>query len=382
MGLLGKAIKKKKELDEGPIKKPKSKLREKVIAKIKEKIKPIEIGIERPEESIKPEKPKFKKKRVIKKEKLIQKKEPEKKYKMKKKTHPKLKPKVSLATGRIHLHKETFDKPDYSRLQKKLSKKGKSKKLDFAKVKKQIQKKIEVKSEKETQNIIQRIPTGIPGLDEAVEGGLIKDSSVLVGGGAGSGKTILCMQFLVNGIDQYKEPGIFISFEQKPKELLEEFQKFDWSLDKKIKQKQLVLLHFTPEEVNKFLESGGGIVRDTIESIKAKRIVIDSLTAFTLLFKSDLSTRKAVLQLFDSMAKWDVTALVTSEQEPDPNKHKSTIMEFEVDGVVLLYNLRKGDVRERSLEIFKMRSTQHSAKIFPMKIEDTGVTIYPEETVF
>jgi len=57
-------------------------------------------------------------------------------------------------------------------------------------------------------------------------------------------------------------------------------------------------------------------------------------------------------------------------------------MEFEVDGVILLYNVRKGDVRERSLEIFKMRATKHSAKIFPLKIEDSGVLIYPEENVF
>ena len=65
-----------------------------------------------------------------------------------------------------------------------------------------------------------------------------------------------------------------------------------------------------------------------------------------------------------------------------PEKHKSTVVEFEVDSVILLYNLRKGDVRERSLEVFKMRGSRHSNKIFPMKIEDNGVSIFPEETVF
>lgn len=294
-----------------------------------------------------------------------------------------LKPRVSLSSGKFHLPKPEKKEHDFSKLKKKVNKtiQKKSNKINFAKVKKQIEEKLEDKS---STKLVphERVATGVPGLDEVIEGGLVKDSSVLVGGGAGSGKTIFCMQFLINGIDQYNEPGIFISFEQSPEEIISDFQRFNWGIEKKIKQKKLALLHFSPEEVNKFLESGGGIVRDTIESIDAKRIVLDSLTAFTLLFKTDLGTRKAVLQLFESMAKWGVTTLLTSEQEPDPEKHSSTIMEFEVDGVILLYNLRKGDVRERSIEIFKMRSTQHSAKIFPMKIEESGITIFPEETIF
>jgi len=107
-----------------------------------------------------------------------------------------------------------------------------------------------------------------------------------------------------------------------------------------------------------------------------------SLTAFTLLHDNELAKRKAVLKFFQSVKEWGITALMTSEQEPDPDRHESTIMEFSVDGVILLYNIRKGDIRERSLEIFKMRATRHSAKIFPMKIDDSGVMIYPDETVF
>ena len=67
---------------------------------------------------------------------------------------------------------------------------------------------------------------------------------------------------------------------------------------------------------------------------------------------------------------------------PDLEKHHSTVVEFEVDGVVLLYNIRKGDIRERSLEVFKMRGTQHSAKIYPMKINEDGIMVFPDESVF
>src|SRR3989338_3471272 len=227
-----------------------------------------------------------------------------------------------------------------------------------------------------------RVPSGILGLDEAMQGGFIKNSSVLIGGGAGTGKSILCMQYLVEGIKRFNEPGVFISFEQQEQQILEDFAEFPWDLRRYIEDKKLVILSYAPEQVEKVLQAGGGTVRDTIDSIGAKRLVVDSLTAYTLLHENDLQKRKAVFKLFDAAAKWGVTALMTTEQEADPDKHQSTVIEFEVGTVVLLYNIRKGDIRERSLEIFKMRATKHAAKIFPMTISDEGIKIFPDEAVF
>ena len=227
-----------------------------------------------------------------------------------------------------------------------------------------------------------RVPSGILGLDEAMQGGFIKNSSVLIGGGAGTGKSILCMQCLVEGIKRFNEPGVFISFEQQEQQILEDFAEFPWDLRRYIEDKKLVILSYAPEQVEKVLQAGGGTVRDTIDSIGAKRLVVDSLTAYTLLHENDLQKRKAVFKLFDAAAKWGVTALMTTEQEADPDKHQSTVIEFEVGTVILLYNIRKGDIRERSLEIFKMRATKHAAKIFPMMIDDNGIRIFPEETIF
>ncbi len=227
-----------------------------------------------------------------------------------------------------------------------------------------------------------RLQTGIPGLDEVMEGGLKRGTVNLVGGGAGCGKSIFCMQFLVKGIEENNENGVFITFEEPEEKIIDNFRRFQWNLAEKVAKKQLVILHYTPEQVQTVIESGGGAVRDVIESVKAKRVVIDSLTAFTMLQNTELAKRRAVLQLMDAIKNWGCTAMVTSEQEPDPDRHQSTIIEFEVDGVILLYNIRKGDIRERSLEIFKMRGTKHAAKIFPMKIDDSGIVIYPDETVF
>jgi KaiC/GvpD/RAD55 family RecA-like ATPase len=235
---------------------------------------------------------------------------------------------------------------------------------------------------KNSHEHLSRTPTGIPGLDEVMEKGFRSGTVNLIGGGAGSGKSIFCMQYLVNGIDQYNQNGVYISFEESKEKIMSDFKKFNWNLEQKVKNGKLEILYFTPEQVNKVIEAGGGVVRDLIDEMDAKRLVIDSLTAFTLLFQDDLEKRKGVLNLFETLHKWNITALVTSEAEPDPNKHESTIMEFEVDGVILLYNLRKGNIRERSLEIFKMRGTDHSAKIFPMIINLQGVKIYPDEEVF
>lgn len=254
--------------------------------------------------------------------------------------------------------------------------------------------KMQVRKEKESVKITgseplsksqseeERVPTYIHGLDDAISGGFLKNSVNMIGGGAGSGKSIFCMQFLVNGIEKNNENGVYVSFEEDEEKILRDMKKFGWSLEEKIKNKQLVILSYTPEEVDKVLDTGTGTVRDIIDSIDAKRIVVDSMTAFLLLYKTEREQRRAALKLFVATSKWNCTTLITSEQEPDPEKHSSTVIEFESDGVILLYNIRKGDVRERSIEIFKMRATQHSAKIFPMQITEKGIVVYPEQVVF
>jgi KaiC/GvpD/RAD55 family RecA-like ATPase len=291
--------------------------------------------------------------------------------------------KKGLATSNYNLAKKTA-KLQIQRHEGALKDIRDSSRLNMASIKTAIQQKMrrqhgDVSQEKEKSV---RVPTGIPGLDEVMEGGFRRNTVNLVGGGAGSGKSIFCMQFLVNGIEKYGESGVYISFEETPEELFEDMKRFGWNLEQKVKEKKLVILHYTPEQVEKVLEAGGGSVRDTIESIGAKRLVLDSVTAFTLLHETQLAQRKAALALFENIKKWGCTALVVSEQEPDPERHYSDIMEFEVDGVILLYNIRKGDIRERSLEVYKMRGVHHAAKIFPMKISDRGIRIFPAETVF
>src|SRR3989344_9039857 len=124
-----------------------------------------------------------------------------------------------------------------------------------------------------------RITSGIPGLDKLVEGGFKKNSINLVVGEPGSGKTIFAIQFLLEGCKK-GEPGVYITFEEKKEKLYEDMGSFGWDLAKYEKQGKFRFLEYTPEQVKKVLVEGGGTVDAIITKIKAKRIVIDSVTSF------------------------------------------------------------------------------------------------------
>jgi KaiC/GvpD/RAD55 family RecA-like ATPase len=228
---------------------------------------------------------------------------------------------------------------------------------------------------------LERISTGVSGLDRLVGGGYLRKTVNLIIGGAGVGKTIFCMQFLINGITRYNEPGIYVTFEEDKENLYRNMLEFGWDLTKLEKQGKFVFIHYTPEKVKKMLDEGGGEVSNAIEKLNAKRLVFDSISSFTLLFKNMLLKKEATLQLFELLRKWKCTSLLTGEYEPHIKEHYSTELEFEVDGIIILYNVRKEDIRERAIEILKMRGTKHSNKIFPFEITKKGIIVDPEGTV-
>ncbi len=222
---------------------------------------------------------------------------------------------------------------------------------------------------------VPRTPIGIPTLDRVTEGGYLRGSVNLIGGGPGCGKSIFCMQFLVRGIEKYNEPGIFVSFEQPEEKVLQDMARFGWKLEEKIAQKKLAILSFTPEQIDNILQSGSDVLKDMVDYIGARRMVIDSLNAFALLHNDETDIRKAVVRLFDTIHKWDVTAIATLEQESDESRHQASVLEFETDSVILVYNKQVGKRRMRSLEIYKMRGTKHAQDRLPITISDKGISV-------
>ena len=234
---------------------------------------------------------------------------------------------------------------------------------------------------KNTKKVSKRVSTGIFNLDSIIGKGFKLNSINLVAGGAGSAKTIFAIQFLIEGIIKNKEPGIYITFEEKKEKLYDDMLSFGWDLAKLEKEEKFVFLEYTPEQVKKVLVEGGGTVESLINKIKAKRLVIDSITSFALLYSDELERKEASLALMDLINTWECTALLTSQDESKDGNTISAALEFEVDSIILLYYIRIKGNRVRAIEILKMRGTKHLERTFSFEISNKGLVVHPNKKV-
>jgi KaiC/GvpD/RAD55 family RecA-like ATPase len=249
---------------------------------------------------------------------------------------------------------------------------------------------VKKEEEKKSEVLVKRVPTGIQGFDELIEGGLEKNSTVLVIGGAGTGKTTFIMEYLYNGAVRYEQPGVFLSFEEPKDKLYKHMKLFGWDFKELEKKKMFNYLSYAPHQVRKIMEQGGGTIRDAIEEVKGEgkydtvRFGMDSLTSFITLFRDDYEARENTVKFFESLADWNCTSLITVEPHhmTPESPHTDLGVEFMVDGVIAFYNIKSGDVRETALEVLKMRATDHMRKICPYKFRENGLVVYPTETVF
>lgn len=230
-----------------------------------------------------------------------------------------------------------------------------------------------------------RAKTGIKGFDELIEGGFERESIVLLVGSAGTGKTLFGLQFLYEGVTKFDEPGVFISFEEDKESLYKHSLSFGWDFKKIENQGKFKLLQFKPHQVTTILEEGGGQIRDSLAEIKAKRVVVDSITAYGLLFTDEYKRREKILEFFNLLRKWGVTAVVICEDDPQRIEKQEGSIGFISDAVVSLHyqhDEEKG-IRIHSLEVLKMRGTRHTNKLCAINFEDDeGIVVYPDVEVF
>ncbi|MBD3312784.1 AAA family ATPase [archaeon] len=236
--------------------------------------------------------------------------------------------------------------------------------------------------DEEPADKLERTKTGIEGIDELTNGGLPRGKAIAVVGGPGTGKSIFLMQFLVNGANNYGEPGIYITFEEDVDELRSNFRGFKFNIKELERRGLLKIVHYSPMKIKRFINNMDVTLRDLIKEMKAKRIVIDSLSAFTLLFENEGEQREGLFELFQTLKGLGMTSLLSTESWREPTITKSGIIEFIADGVIMLYNLKMGDARVRAVEILKMRGIKHEARIVPFRITNKGIKIFPEEKVF
>ena len=220
-----------------------------------------------------------------------------------------------------------------------------------------------------------RVRTWIPHFDSLIEGGFVKDSTNLLVGGSGSGKSIFATQFLVEAMNR-GESCLYVTFEEKKSQFYGNMMSLGWDLSEYERKGLFTFLEYTPIKVKTMLEEGGGSIESIILNKKVSRMVIDSITSFALLFNDELSQREAALSLFSMIRDWDCTSLLTLEEDPlDKNKATSRALEFEVDSIIVIYYVRDGKHRQRYFEILKMRGTNHSNKIYPFSIGKKGLII-------
>jgi len=231
------------------------------------------------------------------------------------------------------------------------------------------------------QNLL-KTPTGIKGLDEITDGGLPQGRPTIICGGTGCGKTLLAMEFLVRGATQFNEPGVFMSFEEKSDELSKNFASLGFDLNELIDQNQLIIdhVHLEPSEIE---ETGdydleGLLIRIGygINSIGAKRVVLDTIEALFSGFSNEAILRSELRRLFRFLKDKGVTAIITGEQGNNTFT-RFGLEEYVADCVIFLNHTVSQQIATRRMRIVKYRGSAHGTNEYPFLIDEQGFSVMP-----
>ncbi len=252
--------------------------------------------------------------------------------------------------------------------------------------------------------MVNKEKTGIEGLDESLKGGIPQGNLVLISGGAGTGKTTLCLQFLVEGALK-QQKSLYISTEQKNEEIFRQAEPYGWKIPELESKGLLKVMYIDILKDENNVEK----IKAELETYKPTRVVVDSLSTFSeytavneysrqLLLKRGGVAQRAIDQivpenisekvmtkrmlgtLINDLKKPGITTLVTSEL-PEKGERLSSdgISEFLADGVILLYYMEFGEIEERAMKVRKMRYTAHDSKALMYEMGQKGLEIKKEE---
>ena len=229
---------------------------------------------------------------------------------------------------------------------------------------------------------LQKEPTGIPGFDEITRGGVPAGRPTLVCGSAGAGKTLFAMEFLVRGAILFNQPGVFMSFEETSEELATNVASLGFDINQLIADKKL-LLDYVFIERSEIEETGdynleGLFLRlgHAIDSIRAKRVVLDTLEALFSGLTDEAIIRAELRRLFRWLKEKGVTAVITGERG-EGTLTRYGLEEYVADCVILLDHRVDNQISTRRMRIVKYRGTSHGTNEYPFLIDDKGFSVLP-----
>jgi circadian clock protein KaiC len=221
-----------------------------------------------------------------------------------------------------------------------------------------------------------RVKTGIAGLDEMLQGGFLRDTANLVEGAPGTGKTTLGMQFIYNGIVQENEPGLIITFEEFPKQYYHDAAAFGWDFQKLEKRGLLKVVMTSPEVSRLDIQSVGGMIEGHINQMGARRVLIDSISHFARLTQDPMELRNLEFNFINALKREKLTSILTRESPvllgeatDDSN------IGFVVDSYIVLRYVEIESTIRKALLVLKMRGSDHAKDIRQYDITKQGIDV-------
>ncbi len=230
-----------------------------------------------------------------------------------------------------------------------------------------------------------------------IGGGFPQGRVLLVLGEPGAGKTILCSQFLANGMTKFGENGLFVSMEENKTHYYREMSQLGWDFASSEKERKFSFVDASPirtipgeVKIGKLtigrqdfsLISLLEIVRNNAKAIDARRIVVDPISLLIFQYADDTLRRKALLDLVEALSETGATCLLTSELHKVGIKGRTLqIEEYLAHGVILMQTIAAGKTMERTVQVEKMRESQIDRQPRPYRITENGIEVYPRESV-
>jgi circadian clock protein KaiC len=230
----------------------------------------------------------------------------------------------------------------------------------------------------------EKIPTGIEGFDKLTKGGLIEGRTTLLVGTSGSGKTLLSVELLYRGITEFERNGVFLTFEERPIDVVRNVKHMGWDLGELVNHKKLSFVDASPGLVQTVkigdydLEALMTRVMHAIETTHASLLAIDSVRSLFSQFQDPSLIRRELFRLIDQLREKNITTLMTAERLDEHGRiSRYGIEEFVADSVIILRNVLEAEKVRRTAQVLKMRGDSHMKGEFPFTISEQGISIFP-----